>query len=316
VSNWPVGGGLRIDARRPGVEAHAGAGGVIATFCDEHYLGLVRLNPLRGRGFTPADISSVAHVVVISRSLAERYFGQEDPLGQDLDLPDLAKAPALLADTRFSVIGVVADVRNMGPSEAPRPGLYLPTTLTAAGNTPRRIVVRTAGEAAAALPALVRAVRAADLNVAVWSGTTLDDTLKLVFHARPRFSLVILTAFAAIGLALVAVGVYGVMAYAVSRRAHEFAIRMALGATREDVMRAVVRAGVVLLGVGIAIGLAVSQMTNRLVVSHVVMASADTDVLSAGLGAVAVIALVGLAACVIPARRVLRMSPMAALRQD
>jgi putative ABC transport system permease protein len=316
VSNWPVGGGLRLDATRPGVEAQAGARGVVATFCDEHYLGLVRLNPLRGRGFTPADISSVAHVVVISRSLAERYFGQEDPLGQYLDLPDLAKAPALLADTRFSVIGVVEDVRNMGPSEPPRPGLYLPTTLTAAGNTPRRIVVRTAGEAAAAVPALVRAVRAVDLNVAVWSGTTLDDTLKLVFHARPRFSLVILTAFAAIGLALVAVGVYGVMAYAVARRAQEFAIRMALGATREDVMRAVVRAGAVLLGVGIAIGLAVSQMTNRLVVSHVVMASADTDVLSAALVAVAVIALVGLAACVIPARRVLRMSPMAALRQD
>ena len=113
-----------------------------------------------------------------------------------------------------------------------------------------------------------------------------------------------------------AVGVYGVMAYAVSRRAQEFAIRMALGATSEDVVRTVVRAGIVLLGAGIVIGLAASQVTNRLVVSYVVMESADADVLWSSLGAVAVIALVGLAACLIPARRVSRMSPMAALRQD
>jgi ABC-type antimicrobial peptide transport system permease subunit len=140
--------------------------------------------------------------------------------------------------------------------------------------------------------------------------------MKRSFHAQPRFSLVILTAFAAIGLALVAVGVYGVMAYAVSRRAQEFAIRMALGATREDVTRTVVRAGLVLLGAGIVIGLVASQMTNRLVVSYVALDSAGGDVLWSGLGAVAVIALVGLAACLIPARRVSRMSPMAALRQD
>jgi putative ABC transport system permease protein len=315
VSNWPF-GGASMSASRPGVDPPAGSRRVIATMCDEHYLGLVRLRPLRGRTFTSADISSTARVVVISRSLAEQYFGQEDPLGQYLDLPDLAKAPALLTDTRFSVIGVVEDVRNLGLSEVPRPGLYLPTTLTAFGNTPRLIVVRTSGDAAPVLPALERAVRSVDHDIAVRSGVTLNDALKRIFHAQPRFSLVILTAFAAIGLALVAVGVYGVMAYAVSRRAQEFAIRMALGATREHVMRTVVRAGVVLLGAGIVIGLAVSQMTNRLVVSHVVMASADTDVLWSGVGAVAVIALVGLAACLIPARRVLRMSPMAALRQD
>ena len=315
VSSWPY-GGWPMAAMRPGVEPPVDARRVIATFSDEHYLGLVKLHPIRGRGFTSSDMSTAAHVVVISRAFAERYFGQEDPLGQYLDLPDLAKAPALLPDTRFSIIGVVENVRNQGPSEVPWPGVYLPTTLTAEGNTPRRIVVRTQGDAAAVLPALERAVRAVDRDVAVRSGLTLDEALKRNFHAQPRFSLVILTAFAAIGLALVAVGVYGVMAYAVSRRAQEFAIRMALGATREDVVRTVVRAGTVLLGAGIVIGLAVSQMTNRLVVSYVVMDSARADVLWSGLGAVAVIALVGLAACLIPARRVARMSPMAALRQD
>jgi putative ABC transport system permease protein len=315
VSNWPY-GGWRMAATRHGVAPPPGARRAVATFCDEHYLGLVRLRPLRGRAFTPADISTAAHVVVISRSLAERYFGQEDPLGQYLDLPDLARAPAHLADTRFSIIGIVDDVRNQGPTEEPWPGVYLPTTITAAGNAPRGIVVRTAGHAASVLPALERAVRAVDLDIAVRSGVTLDDALKRSFHAQPRFGLVILTAFAAIGLALVAVGVYGVMAYAVSRRAQEFAIRMALGATGDDVIGTVVRAGTVLLGAGIVIGLAASQITNRLVLSHVVMDSAGADALWSGLAAVAVIALVGLAACLIPAVRVSRMSPVAALRRD
>lgn len=120
-------------------------------------------------------------------------------------------------------------------------------------------------------------MRAVDLDVAVRGGFALDAAVKRSLHAQPRFSLVILTILAAIGLALVGVGVYGVMAYAVSRRAQEFAIRMALGATGEDVMRTVVRAGLVLLGVGVVMGLAVSQMTNRLVVSYVVMDSPGSD---------------------------------------
>ena len=177
-------------------------------------------------------------------------------------------------------------------------------------------MVRASGDAASVLPALERAVRAVDLDVAVRGGFALDAAVKRSLHAQSRFSLVILTIFAAIGLALVAVGVYGVMAYAVSRRAQEFAIRMALGATGQDVMRTVVRAGLVLLGVGVVMGLAVSQLTNRLVVSYVVMDSPGADALWSALGAVTVVALVGLAACLIPARRVSRLSPMAALRQD
>jgi putative ABC transport system permease protein len=315
VSTWPY-GGWRMAAARPGVEPPEGARGAMVILCDERYLGLARLNPLRGRALNPADISSAAHVAVISRSLAARYFGEANPLGQDLDLPDLAKPPALLTDTRFSIIGIVDDVRNQGAREAPVPGLYLPTTITAVGNAPRGIIVRTSGDAASVVPALEQAVRAVDLDIAVRRGFVIDDNVKRFLHAPHRFSLVILTIFAAIGLALVAVGVYGVMAYAVSRRAQEFAIRMALGATGPDVMRSVVRAGLVLLVAGIVTGLAASQMTNRLVNSYVVMDSADAGAVWSGLGAVAVIGLVGMAACLIPARRVSRMSPMAALRRD
>jgi predicted permease len=315
LSGWPY-GGRQMAAKRPGMEAPAGVLGVVAIFCDEHYLGLVRLNPLRGRVFTSADVSSAAHVAVISESLAERYFGQENPIGQYLDLPDLAKTPVSMVDTAFSIIGVVKDVRNQGPADVPWPGVYLPTTLTAVGNTPRMILVRTAGDPTTVVPALERAVRAADLDIAIRNGGTIEDDIQRIFHAQPRFSLAILTAFATVGLLLVAVGVYGVMAYAVSRRSQEFAIRMALGATEDSVVRAVVRSGAVLLGAGIVIGLAASRATNALVLSNVVPGSSEIDATLSLVGAVAVIAVVGLAACLIPARRASRISPMTALRQD
>ena len=248
--------------------------------------------------------------------LAERYFGQDNPIGQYLDLPDLARTPVFMMDTAFSIIGVVKDVRNQGPADVPWPGVYLPTTLTAVGNTPRMILVRTTGDPTTVVPGLERAVRAADLDIAIRNGGTIEDDMQRIFHALPRFSLAILTAFATIGLLLVAVGVYGVMAYAVSRRSQEFAIRMALGATEDSIVRAVVRSGAVLLGAGIVIGLAASRVTNELVLSNVVLGSSETDATLSVVAAVAVIAVVGLAACLIPAQRASRISPMAALRQD
>ncbi|HTV02926.1 MAG TPA: ADOP family duplicated permease [Luteitalea sp.] len=315
VSAWPY-NGWRMEVNRPGVQSSLGSQGVMVTFCDDHYLGLVGLKPLRGRTFVAADISSAAHVAVISRKFAERYFGSDEPIGQSIQLPQLAKAPASLPDVSFAIVGIVEDVRNQGLQQVPSPGVYLPTTLTAVGNTPRHIVVRAAGDAAAVVPALERTVRAVDLNVAVLAGQTLERRLQRVFFAAPRFSLVILNTFAIVGLLLVAIGVYGVMAYAVARRSQEFAIRMALGATGGDVVRSVVRAGGLLLLTGIAVGTFASRATNRLVLSQVVAGSADTDSTVTAAAAVGVIVLVGLAACLIPARRAARTSPMQALRQD
>lgn len=166
------------------------------------------------------------------------------------------------------------------------------------------------------VPALERAVRGVDLNVAVLTGSTLESALQRNFFAVPRFSLVILSIFAVVGLLLVAIGVYGVMAYAVSRRSQEFAIRMALGATGGDVIRSVLRAGGLLLAVGIVVGIAASRVTNAIVSSNVVVVSGETNPLVWGGPAVAVILIVGLAACLIPAWRASKTSPMQALRQD
>ncbi len=306
--------GPRLIANRPGRPVPPDVRGAVMIACDEHYLGLMELPPLRGRTFTSADMTSAAHVVVITRTFADRYFGNEDPVGQYIELPELAKAPARLDNTTFSVIGVVADVRNAGWRERPAPGVYLPTTLSAAGRNPRQIIARTSGNAEALAPALEQAVRAVDLAIPVLGAGTFEASLQQNFHAQPRFSLIILSTFAVVGLLLVAIGVYGVMAYAVARRSQEFAIRMAIGATQRDVLGTVLKSGAWLLGIGVISGLLLSRFTNRWVLAALL--ETDAGDAASGLVGVAVIVTVGAAACLIPGWRAARTSPMTALRQD
>lgn len=313
ASSWPYGGRALI-AHRPGMEPPAGVRLIAGMLCDENYFGVVGLSAIRGRLFSRADVSGAAHVAVVSRSLADRYFGRDEAVGQFLELPELAKPPLALADPTFRIIGIVGDVRNDGPQSVPYPGIYLPSTLGSVGNQPYQIVARTAGDPAPVAVAMGRTVGALNADVPVRQAGTVEDELKRAWHAQPRFSLFILTVFAAIGLLLVVIGIYGVMAYAVSRRTQEFAIRMALGATRQDILRAVLRSGAWLLGIGIVAGLAVSRLTNR-VVSSALLDDAQID-LRPAVAAVAVIAVVGVAACLIPALRAARTTPMAALRQD
>ena len=313
TSSWPYGGRAFV-VNRPGMEPPADVRLVAGIACDEHYFDVVGLSPVRGRSFTAAEVSAAARVAVVSRSLADRFFGRDEALGQFLEMPQLAKPPLALTDTTFLIVGVVEDVLNDGPQSVPYPGIYLPSSLSAIGNQPYQILARTAGDPAPVAIAMGRAVGALDPDVPVREFGTVEDELKRSWHAQPRFSLVILTVFAAIGLLLVAIGVYGVMAYAVSRRSQEFAIRMALGASQQDVLRVVLTSGAWLLGIGIVAGLVASQLTNR-VVSSAVLNTDRIDVAS-GIAAVVVIVVVGVAACLIPARRAARTSPMQALRQD
>ena len=313
TSSWPY-GGRAVVAKRPGMEPPADVRLVAGMACDENYFDIVGLLPIRGRLFTAAEVSAAAPVAVVSQSLADRYFGRDEAIGQFLELPELAKPPLALTHTTFRVVGVVNDVRNDGPQSVPYPGIYLPASLWAIGNQPYQILARTAGDPAPVAMAMARAVGALNPDVPVRQSGTVEDDLKRSWHAQPRFSLFILTVFGAIGLLLVAIGVYGVMAYAVSRRGQEFAIRMALGATQQDILRVVLQSGTWLLGAGIVAGLAASRLTNRLV-SSAVLDTEQVDVAS-GIAAVAVIVVVGVAACLIPALRASRITPMAALRQD
>jgi len=313
TSSWPLGGRTLV-ANRPGMAPPGDGHFVEGISCDEDYFEVVGLSPIRGRTFTAAEVSDGARVAVVSRSLADRYFGRTEAIGQYLELPELAKPPLALTDPAFRIVGIVEDVINDGPLTVANLGIYLPAWLWAIGNQPYQILARTAGDPAPVAMAMGGALASLSRDVPIRQFGTVENDLKRFWLAQPRFSLFILTVFAAIGLLLVAVGVYGVTAYAVSRRAQEFAIRMALGATGQDVLRVVLKSGTWLLGMGIVAGLVASRLTNRLV-SSVVLNTEQVDVAS-GIAAVAVIVVVGVAACLIPALRASRTTPMAGLRQE
>jgi putative ABC transport system permease protein len=150
--------------------------------------------------------------------------------------------------------------------------------------------------------------------VAIVQPSTLESLVQRVFYAQPRFSLIVLGMFASTGLALVVLGVYGVLAYTVSQQGREIAIRMALGGDRRHVLKHVFRMGLQLLGTGVVIGLAASMATNRLLVNQLWRTSPYDPVI---LTAVTVIVVgVGLCACWVPARRAVRVEPIAALRHE
>jgi len=192
------------------------------------------------------------------------------------------------------------------------PQAYIPYTVTAYAN--RAILVRTAVDPLSLLNSVRTEIWAVDRNVAFSEAGTLTAFLQRYSYAQPEFGLVSLGAFAGIGLLLAAIGVFSVMAYAVSLQTHEIGIRMALGAQRADILRMVLSKGLALVIAGILIGLATSFVANRLLSSELWGVSAsDPWTFSA---VVAVVVAVGVAACLLPARRATRVDPLVALRYE
>ncbi len=217
-----------------------------------------------------------------------------------------------MEDPWFEVIGVVGDSKNQGLQDPLLPEVWVPYTVTGSGE--RGILVRTAQDPAALLDAVRKEIWATDRNVAVTLTGTLEGFIAQFAHAGPRFGFVMMLLFAAIGLVLVTIGVYSVIAYTTARQTHEIGIRMALGAGRKDVLAMVIRMGARLVGLGVLLGLLASLGLARAITSQLFGVSAHDP---ATLAAVAVLLLIiGLAACWIPARRATRVDPLVALRYE
>jgi predicted permease len=312
TSSLPPYGGIRSEVEIAG-KTHSEKWEAIFQLASEGYFQTLGLRLLRGRLLTEAEVHDARKVAVVNEALVEKYFGHEDALGRQLTLKMLGTIPeGKVEDPVFEIVGVVADAKNQGLQGPIMPEAFIPFSVT--GSFERGILVRTASAPLQLLNAVRREIWAVDRNIALTQIGSLTDLLKQYSYAEPRFSVVVLGVFAGVGLVLVALGVYSVIAYRVSRQTRDIGIRMALGATRSDVLRMVLRAGLRLIGAGIAVGVLACLAVTR-VLSHQLFGVAPHDAPTL-LSVVAVVVVAGLAACYFPARRAMSVDPIVALRSE
>ncbi len=276
---------------------------------------------IAGRVFNDRDNADAPTVAIINKTLAERFFPGEDPIGKVVltGVPEEMVPPGLLPPgfrfPRLTIVGIAGDVRHSGLSEQVWPEVYVPHAQGGVFETrsAMAVVVRASGDPLS-LTAAVRAQAAEiDKDQPIANINTMENRLANSL-ARQRFSALLLGIFAGLALALAAVGLYGVMSYAVAERTHEIGIRMALGANRSDVMGMVVREGLTLTIVGAGIGIVGAFFLTRLMASLLYGVSA-TDPATFAL-ITALLVGVALTASFVPARRATKVDPMVALRYE
>jgi putative ABC transport system permease protein len=247
-------------------------------------------------------------VVVVNEALARRDFGGRDPVGKRFHRrPD--------DDTTFTtIVGVVSDIRNVGPVDEPRPEVYRSYRQGGRGSSTFPIMVRVrSGNPANAAAAVQRAIRSVDPGAAVASVMPMADVVAKSL-GRPRFYLTLLGAFAAVAVVLAVAGIYGVMSYAVAQRTRELGIRMALGSTATQTVRFVARQGMWLVAVGIAAGFVGAAFATRLLVSLLYGVSAFDPTTWAF--AALLLAAAGLVATLVPSLRATRVDPAITMRVE
>jgi putative ABC transport system permease protein len=279
----------------------------------EGYFRVLRIPLTAGRAFSEAEINDARKVAVVNQTFVSTYLRSEDPIGHRVKLARLEHGANPVREPWFDIVGVVGDVTNNGLQSAVEPEVWVPYTFGTPGA--QVLLVRTQQTPMALMNNIREAVWATDADVALAFPSTLEDRISERLYAGPRFGFLLMTIFGCLGLILVAVGVYSVLAYATARKTHEIGIRMALGAERADVLRSVIRVGLRLVTTGVAIGLLVGLALGRAIqaeLSHRVKpydpaTLAATTLLLVGTGALA---------CWIPARRAARVDPMVALRYE
>ncbi len=313
TSTLPPYGGIGTDIDIPG-KTHTERWEAIYQLCSDGYFRTLGLKILRGRTLSAAEVSSARKVAVINQAFVNKYFPGENPIGRQIVLKNMQKLPDgnAIENPAFEVIGVISDAKNRGIIEVPMPEAFIPYTVT--GAFERGILVRTQSDPESLLAAVRREIWTVDRGVAITMTGTLNGYLRQFSYSEPRFSLVLLSVFATVGLILVALGVYSVIAYTVARQTREIGIRMARGAARRDVLRMVSVMGLRLIAIGAVIGLLASFGATRLIATQLTGVSPHDPLTLAGV--VALMALVGVAACYFPAQKASRVDPLVALRTE
>lgn len=264
---------------------------------------------LKGRDFTSAENTESPGVIIVNQAFARRYFPNEEALGKRIK-PGISvfddKDPVMR-----EIVGIVGDVKHRSLSTEVRPAFYVPQAQVPFDT--HTVTVKTVGDRQSILSSVQNEVRQMDKDLALFGIKTLDEYIADSV-ATPRFNTTLLSLFASVALILTVVGLYGVMSYSVAQRTNEIGIRMALGAQARDVLRLIVGQGLRMVLIGLVIGLAGAFALTRLLSSLLFGVSTKDPLTFAAVAAV--LALVALLACYLPARRATKVDPLVALRYE
>jgi putative ABC transport system permease protein len=272
------------------------------------YFKVMQVPLQRGRDFGPPDFDEKAPLVgVANEALVRQYFQNEDPLGKRVRWARNAQVKWI------TIIGIVGDVKHFGLDLPEEPALYTPYTQIDPWKRWMSFAARTQGDAAGTAQALKQEIWKVDSQLPVTRVETMSEVTASSFAAR-RFNMSLLSLFASLALVLAAIGIYGVMSNAVTQRTQEIGIRLALGASTFDVLKLIIRNGMMLVSIGVAVGLAGAFALTRLMTT-LLFGVTPTDGLTIAVVS-GVLIVVALLACFIPARRATRVDPLVALRYE
>ena len=266
---------------------------------------------IKGRQFTLQDDQDHPGVLIVNETFVRHYFPNEEPIGRRLKI---SPPPRIWRGQRFNsfeIVGVVRDVKSAGLQADPEPTYYVPTTQAPLQDM--TMLVRTTTEPTSIVPGLRQAVWAIDPNQPISNVSTMEQIVSDDI-AKPRLNMALMTLFGGLALILAAVGIYGLLSYAVTQRTREMGIRMALGAQVGDVLRLVLKQGMLLALIGQAIGLAGAFALTRLI-RGLLFGVTPTDA-TTFVAVVGVLTTIALLACYLPARRATKVDPLKAIRYE
>jgi putative ABC transport system permease protein len=268
---------------------------------NQNYFSALRIPLMRGRNFTEQEVRQGDDLVIVSQQLVNAVFPNEEPLGKRLIMS--------IGDTRYEIIGVVGDIQHRSLAGQPQATMYFPSIQSGINN----LVIRTKSDPLSIAAGVRKEVNAIDRDQPVAAVRTMtswvDESMSL-----QRYRTTLLVLFAVLAMVLAATGIYGVMSYTVAQRTHEIGVRMALGARQRDVMTLVVRQGMMLAVIGVALGLIGAFLLTRVMTTLVFQVTVRDPITFIAVAALLIA--VAFVACFVPALRATKVDPLVALRYE